>query len=142
MMVRAMAMLAAITAMACQESMPVAPEIEEAAVAGPEATVASCPCWDAGRLQAAFPAVHFYRGAGDAASLTRFAHADAQQIQAIVRFAEDAGGSCELATFGSAGRIEALAASEDLSASQCAACAALLERSATAHGLVGRKPIE
>jgi hypothetical protein len=129
----AFALLVIAFAVACQESRgPMAPA--EAPLAGPVAEVAACPCWDGGMLGVAFPTVHFFLEAGGTAALTRFDHADAQQLQALVQFAPDGAGSCELASYGTAGLVETLASARDLSPAQCAACAALLEGSAAAFG--------
>ena len=133
MKVGTITMVAAIAAAACQQSNgPLAPDPVEETVAKPAASATTCPCWDEARLATAFPAVHFYRAADDVASLSRFDHANSQQIQALVSLASGGEGSCELASFGTSGRIEALAAAERLTALQCEACGALLA------GLAGR----
>ena len=132
----------ALAALACHDSAnpltPAAPD--EATVAGPSAAATACPCWDEGLVGSAFPAVHFFLAGPELATLTTFDHAATQQIQALVRFAADGTGSCELATFGAAGRVEALAAAEALSSAQCESCAAVLEARAGAAGFAIRPP--
>jgi len=130
--------LAVCAALACQEAHgPLAPE---GPVPGPAAAVAACPCWEGGTLAVAFPAAHFYLADGGNAALTRFDHANGQQIQALVRFDGDGGGACELASYGAGGIVEALASAEGLTGEQCAACAALLEGPAVAFGFVPAAP--
>jgi hypothetical protein len=129
-------LVAALALAACQESRgPVTPDpANESVATEPLAATAACPCWDAGRLVTAFPAVHYFLEAAHAASLTRFAHADAQQIQAIVRYETSSRGTCELATFGTEGLVETIASANDLSEAACDACAALLGARASASG--------
>ena len=131
-----------LAAIACQDSTnPLAPAaVDEATGPGPTAAATPCPCWDEALMATAFPAVHFYLDDAGLASLTTFDHDATQQIQALVRFAADGSGSCELATFGTAGRVEALAATSDLSPAQCEACAAVLEARAGAAGFAIRPP--
>jgi hypothetical protein len=128
--------LAVFAAFACQKPEgPVAP-VEE--VAGPTMAVAACPCWDEATLATAFPAVHAFVEGSDASALTRFDLENAQQIQALVRFALEGSGECELASFGTGGLVEALSSAAGLSPAQCEACAAFLEVPAAAHGFLAR----
>jgi hypothetical protein len=148
MKVGTLTLLAAFAASACQDSEgPVAADpVAEGTAPGPVATAAACPCWDEAQLATAFPAAHFYRDADGVASLNRFDHDNAQQIQALVSIASAGAGSCELASFGTSGQIEALASAEALTATQCAACGSLLAGLAVSAGLVTEpatdKPIE
>jgi hypothetical protein len=132
--------LAALAAIACQKSAgPVTPTAPEEP--GPEASVTTCPCWDAATIGIAFPAVHFFQDADGTAALTRFDLANAQQIQALVRLTTDGQGSCELASFGTGGLVEALASASELTPDQCEACSALLEGPAATFGF-GVQPVE
>jgi hypothetical protein len=138
--------LAVLVAMACQDSpSPVALDPVREASSGPVAATTTCPCWDEAQLTTAFPAVHLYRDVDGMASLNRFDHENAQQIQALLSITPDGVGSCELASFGSSGRIEALASGESLTASQCETCSAILATFAERSGLskpVKHEPIE
>jgi hypothetical protein len=135
--IRAFVVPAALAAFACQETPgPVAADQE---IAGPAAAV-TCPCWDPATLGIAFPTAHLFREVDGTAALTRFDHTNAQQLQALVQLAPDGRGSCELASFGAAGLVEALSGAAGLDPGQCAACAALLERSAAALGMTALPP--
>jgi hypothetical protein len=134
--------LAALAAIACQNAVgpvtPTGPEESGPVESGPVASVATCPCWDAATIGTVFPAVHYFQDVGGTAALTRFDLVNAQQIQALVRLAADGQGSCELASFGTAGLVEALATATALSPGQCEACAALLEGPAATFGFAAQ----
>jgi hypothetical protein len=141
-----LAVLAVLVEMACQDSpSPVAIDPVREASSGPVAATTACPCWDEAQLATAFPAAHLYRDVDGVASLNRFDHQNAQQIQALLSITSDGVGNCELASFGSSGRIEALAVAEDLTASQCETCSSLLalfaDRTAPTK-LVAHEPME
>ena len=122
---------------------PVGPDPAEGGVAtGPSSSATACPCWDETHLVTALPAIHFYRDADGMISVNRFDHDNAQQIQALLTIAPGGGGSCELASFGTSGRIEALAAAEGLTETQCAACEALLVGLAIRAGMVSDPSVE
>lgn len=127
-------LLALFAALACQETQgPAGPELP---APGPAAAVATCPCWEGGTLATAFPAAHFYLDQGGTSALTRFDHPSGHQIQALVTASAEGAGSCQLATFGAGGIVEALAGVDGLSPEQCAACTALLRAPAVTFGLV------
>lgn len=134
----ALFLIASLAPLACQES--VGPTGPAGPVAGPVAAIATCPCWEGGTLATAFPAAHFYLDQGGTAALTRFDHANGQQIQALVTLSAEGGGSCQLASFGAGGIVEALAGAEGLSPEQCAVCAGLLRAPAATFGLVAAVP--